>query len=85
MFLAPTLEKPDGNKGFGPLRPRPQGQGCASWAQNSKGPQTIPFWHQSGRHPTILDILGGPGCRTSARSLPDRTHPLNLNYFSTIV
>ena len=38
MFLAPTLEKPKENQGFGPLRPRSQGQGCASRARNSKGP-----------------------------------------------
>ena len=63
-----------------PAASRAQGpQGCACWARNPKGPQITPFCHQSGRHPTILDILGGLMRRISARISPDRSNPLNLN------
>ena len=56
-------------------------QGCASWARNPKGPQITPFCHQLGRHPTVLHIRGGVRCRISARISPDRSHPLNLDFF----
>ena len=37
-----------------------------------------------GRHPTILHIRGGILRRIPARFSPDRSHPLNLNFFSAI-
>ena len=59
-------------------------QGCASRARNPKGPQITPFCHQWGRHPTVLHIRGGVRCRISARISPDRSHPLNLDFFLTM-
>ena len=59
-------------------------QRCASWARNPKGPQITPFWHQSGRHPTVLHIRGGILRRIPARFSPDRSHPLNLDFFGVI-
>ena len=57
----------------GPGTPRAQNQ-----------PQITPFWHQMGRHPTVLHIRGGILRRIPARFSPDRSHPLNLNFFSAI-
>ena len=37
-----------------------------------------------GRHPTVLHIRGGILRRIPARISPDRSHPLNLNFFSAI-
>ena len=68
----------DGN--LGPLT----SQGCASAARNPKGPQITPFWHQLGRHPTVLHDIKTRLRRISARISPDRSHPLNLNFFLTI-
>ena len=76
--LQPAMQ-PDSQPGW-----RPRAQGCASWARNPKGSQIKPFWHQLGRHPTVLDIPGRKFCRISARISPDRSHPLNLNFSLTL-
>ena len=60
-------------------------QGCASRARNPKGPQITPFRHQMGRRGTIWDLGTGILRRIPARFSPDRSHPLNLNFFSAIV
>ena len=48
------------------------------------GPRITHFCHQWGRHPTVLHIRGGARRRISARFSPDRSHPLNLNFFWAI-
>ena len=58
--------------------------GCASRARNPKGPKITPFCHQMGRHPTIWDARHGFLHRISARISPDRSRPLNLNFFFAI-
>ena len=53
------------------------------------GPEPSPtqcrtFFQHMGRHPTILDIRGGIRYRIPLRISPERSNPLNLNFFSTI-
>ena len=59
-------------------------QVCASWGRNPKGPKMTPIWLEMGRHPTILDIRGRVLHRIPLRISPDRSTPLNLNFFLTI-
>ena len=55
--------------------------GCASWTRNL---QITPFCHRLGRHPTILHNLSRKIRRILVRISPDRSPPLNLNFFSSI-
>ena len=58
-----------------------KGARCAGWAQNPKGPQITPYCHQSGRHPTVLQTTKTSRRRIPVRISPDRSNPLNLNFF----
>ena len=69
---------------FLPLGFHPSPPGCASQARNPVRPNVGHFFHQMGRHPTILDIRGGVLHRIPLRISPDRSNPLNLNFFLTI-
>ena len=68
-------------KVLGPWGLGPRVQGCASRARNTKGPKITPFWHQLGRHPAVLHDIKTRLRRISAQISPDRSHPLNLNFF----
>ena len=43
-----------------------------------------PIWLEMGRHPTVLDNRGGVLHRIPLRISPDRSNPLNFNFFLTI-
>ena len=61
--------------------PWSRSQGCASWAQNPKGPHVTPFCHQMGRHPTIWDFKTGFRLRIPARISPWGSRGPNPNFF----
>ena len=85
MFLAPTIKKNLRKINvFLPLGFHPSPPGCAGQARNPVRPNVGHFFHQMGRHPTILDIRGGVLHRIPLRISPDRSNPLNLNFFLTI-
>ena len=67
---------------MGPLMAPLGPQGCASWARNPKGPKIAPFWHQLGCHPTVLHDIKTRLRSIPAQISPDRSNPLNLNFFS---
>ena len=82
MFLAPTIKKPKENLCF-------FASGVQSLASRVCWPGPEPrmtqcrtfFFHQMGRHTTVLDIRGGVLHRIPLRISPDRSNPLNLNLF----
>ena len=82
--MPPTIKKPKENQCFLALGLHPSPPGCAGQARNPVRPNVGHFFHQMGRHPTILDIRGGVLHRIPLRISPDRSNPLNLNFFLTI-
>ena len=96
-ILRPTLKKPKENQGFwlqplknlrkikvfGPWGPRAQGPRVCQPGPELKGPKRTPFLSPIGSPSDHSGLPGGHMRRISARISPDRSHPLNLNFFWT--